>query len=243
MEPLVEVATEEETERSVDASLMTPGPPQCILDIVCRRAVRIGARFIGINNRNLHNFSVDMQTTVRLASRIPRDGSVVFAALSGIRYPALCRMGCALTLITLCLSFIAPLTSCYSTRSDVEPYEQCGASAVLVGETLMRAADPAAAIRSLVGVATTVRDPVAKPLVKVSDWNMELMHLSGLGRWSLLLCSSVCHRSAVFGTQPLPWSRLGQVPASSAWCLRLPRENARSAVVFRSPSASLRNSY
>ena len=110
-----------------------------------------------------------MQTTVRLASRIPRDGSVVFAALSGIRYPALCRMGCALTLITLRLSFVAPLTSRYSTRSDVEPYEQCGASAVLVGETLMRAADPAAAIRSLVGVATAVRDPVGKPLVKVSD--------------------------------------------------------------------------
>ncbi|CAG8605981.1 6217_t:CDS:1 [Ambispora leptoticha] len=60
MEPLVEVNNEEEM----------------------KRAVNLGAKVIGVNNRNLHSFDVDMQTTSRLAEMVPKD--VILAALSGI---------------------------------------------------------------------------------------------------------------------------------------------------------------
>ena len=62
MEPLVEAANEEEV----------------------KRALAVGAKFLGINNRNLHTFTVDLNTTTALASLIPSD--VVLVALSGIKY-------------------------------------------------------------------------------------------------------------------------------------------------------------
>ena len=64
MEPLVEINTLEE------------------MDI----ATKLGARVIGINNRNLTNFEVDLDTTSRLMSGISKD--VVVMALSGISGPA-----------------------------------------------------------------------------------------------------------------------------------------------------------
>ncbi len=63
MEPLVEVNTDDEM----------------------RVAVEIGARLIGINNRNLHTFTVDLNTTgdlLKTLQNIPQD--IIFAALSGI---------------------------------------------------------------------------------------------------------------------------------------------------------------
>lgn len=60
MEPLVEVNNDEEMSR----------------------ALAIGSKVIGVNNRNLHNFDVDMQTTSRLAEMVPE--GTVLAALSGI---------------------------------------------------------------------------------------------------------------------------------------------------------------
>ena len=39
---------------------------------------------IGVNNRNLHTFEVDMGTTERLARMIPLGADVLLAALSGI---------------------------------------------------------------------------------------------------------------------------------------------------------------
>ena len=60
MEPLVEVSNADEIDRAVAA----------------------GARVIGINNRDLRNFRVDLGTTDRLASRV--GGGVLLAALSGI---------------------------------------------------------------------------------------------------------------------------------------------------------------
>ena len=42
-----------------------------------------GAQIIGVNNRNLHTFEVDMSTTGRLRPLLPH--STIVAALSGIR--------------------------------------------------------------------------------------------------------------------------------------------------------------
>jgi len=63
MEPLVEVNTEEEM----------------------AIAIELGSKVIGVNNRNLTNFEVDLETTSRLMSTVPK-GTVV-CALSGISGP------------------------------------------------------------------------------------------------------------------------------------------------------------
>lgn len=63
MEPLVEVNTVEEM----------------------KIAVELGAKVIGVNNRNLTNFEVDLDTTSRLMSVVP-EGTIV-CALSGISGP------------------------------------------------------------------------------------------------------------------------------------------------------------
>ncbi len=47
------------------------------------RVLRMGARLIGINNRNLHTFQVDLEHTLRLRQQIPADRAVV--GESGIR--------------------------------------------------------------------------------------------------------------------------------------------------------------
>jgi len=60
MEPLVEVQTADE---------MT-------------KAVKLGAKVIGVNNRNLENFEVDLNTTSQLRSMVPKD--TILCALSGI---------------------------------------------------------------------------------------------------------------------------------------------------------------
>lgn len=47
------------------------------------RAVRAGARIIGVNNRNLKDFSVSLDTSCRLRSLVP--DSILFVAESGIQ--------------------------------------------------------------------------------------------------------------------------------------------------------------
>jgi anthranilate synthase/indole-3-glycerol phosphate synthase/phosphoribosylanthranilate isomerase len=63
MEPLVEVNNVEEMEI----------------------AVKLGSKVIGVNNRNLVNFEVDMDTTSRLMSMVTKD--IIVCALSGIAGP------------------------------------------------------------------------------------------------------------------------------------------------------------
>ncbi|KAI9313834.1 indole-3-glycerol phosphate synthase-domain-containing protein [Dichotomocladium elegans] len=46
------------------------------------RANALGAKIVGVNNRNLHSFDVDMETTTRLAKMVPSD--TILCALSGI---------------------------------------------------------------------------------------------------------------------------------------------------------------
>ena len=50
-----------------------------------RTAVRSGARIIGVNNRNLKDFSVDTQNSRRLREMIPQD--ILFVSESGIAGP------------------------------------------------------------------------------------------------------------------------------------------------------------
>ena len=83
-------------------------------------ALEIDSDVIGINNRNLEDFTVTLETTYDLLSDVPLGKTVV--SESGI-----------------------------STRPQIEELERVGVDAVLVGETVMRAPDPEAAVRELSG--------------------------------------------------------------------------------------------
>ncbi len=52
-------------------------------EVEVRSALRAGARMIGVNNRNLRDFTVDTDNSRRLRELIPRD--VLFVSESGIR--------------------------------------------------------------------------------------------------------------------------------------------------------------
>ena len=85
-------------------------------------ATALGPRLIGINNRNLQTFEVDMSTTARLRPLFPP--RTIVAGLSGVK-----------------------------TIDDARRLREAGADAVLVGEALVRAADPSVLLAALAGVA------------------------------------------------------------------------------------------
>ena len=47
------------------------------------KALRAGTRILGVNNRNLKDFTVDVENSLRLRQQVPED--VIFVAESGIR--------------------------------------------------------------------------------------------------------------------------------------------------------------
>ncbi|TFK44436.1 anthranilate synthase component II [Crucibulum laeve] len=104
-------------------------------------ALNLGAKVVGVNNRNLHDFNVDMGTTSRLTTMV-KGSDVILAALSGI-----------------------------ASRDDVQRYANEGVGAVLIGESLMRATDTAGFIRELLAVPEpSSSEPKWKqspPLVKI----------------------------------------------------------------------------
>jgi indole-3-glycerol phosphate synthase len=83
------------------------------------RALSLGARLVGVNQRDLNTFHVDTDRAVRMARTMPEH--VVRVAESGIQGAA-----------------------------DVGPLADAGFDAVLVGESLVVAADHEAAVRELV---------------------------------------------------------------------------------------------
>lgn len=84
-----------------------------------RRALAADVEILGVNNRDLKTFTVDVATTETLA---PLAKGRILVAESGL-----------------------------NTRADVERLERCGANAILVGESLMRAPDLEAKVRELLG--------------------------------------------------------------------------------------------
>ena len=106
-------------------------------------ALSIGSKVIGVNNRNLHSFDVDMGTTTRLVDMV-RERDVILCALSGITGP-----------------------------EDVRMYTAQGVRGVLVGEALMRAGNTPKFIRELLDIpeapsSTSVSTgDRSSPLVKV----------------------------------------------------------------------------
>jgi indole-3-glycerol phosphate synthase len=83
------------------------------------RALELDPEVIGINNRDLRDLRVDLETTGELITDVPAGKTVV--SESGL-----------------------------GTREQLEELERIGVDAVLIGESLMRAPDPAAAVRELV---------------------------------------------------------------------------------------------
>jgi indole-3-glycerol phosphate synthase len=90
------------------------------------RALKISPALIGVNNRNLKTFKVDLATTEQLAAKlfsspVTRHSSLLVAE-SGIH-----------------------------SRADVERLKKCGAGAILVGESLVKQGDIGAKVRELIG--------------------------------------------------------------------------------------------
>ena len=50
-----------------------------------KRCLEAGARILGVNNRNLKNFKVDINNSIRLRSLVPKD--IIFVSESGIEKP------------------------------------------------------------------------------------------------------------------------------------------------------------
>ncbi len=90
------------------------------------RALKISPALIGVNNRNLKTFKVDLATTEKLAAKLFSSSVTRYSSLlvaeSGIHH-----------------------------RTDVERLKKCGANAILVGESLMRGGDMQKKILELIG--------------------------------------------------------------------------------------------
>jgi indole-3-glycerol phosphate synthase len=84
------------------------------------RALTAGAQIIGLNNRDLRTFDVDLGTTERLAPLVP--GGCAIVSESGV-----------------------------FSRGDIRRLAACGVYAVLIGEALVTAPDPATKIGELFG--------------------------------------------------------------------------------------------
>ena len=86
------------------------------------RVLAAGADLVGVNNRDLHSFTTDIDRTLRLRDQVPPE--VLLVSESGIH-----------------------------NRAQVERLEAAGVSAILVGESLMRAPEIGPAVERLLGTS------------------------------------------------------------------------------------------
>lgn len=90
-------------------------------EIELARALRIDPQLVGVNNRDLKTFKVDLATTEKLAAKIDSEETLLVSE-SGIH-----------------------------SRADVERLKRCGAKAILVGESLMKGGDIPSKVSELIG--------------------------------------------------------------------------------------------
>jgi indole-3-glycerol phosphate synthase len=88
------------------------------------RALASGAEIVGVNNRDLRDFSVNLTTTEKLAAKMRRG---------------------------MCAKYTIVAESGIHVRADVERVARAGANAILVGESLMRSGDIGSKVRELMG--------------------------------------------------------------------------------------------
>ena len=94
-------------------------------ELELERALAADARLVGINNRDLRTFKVDLGTTERLAKKL-------WASASGSQTRLVAESG-------------------IQTRADVQKLQACGACAILVGESLIRGESLASKVKALLG--------------------------------------------------------------------------------------------
>jgi indole-3-glycerol phosphate synthase len=95
------------------------------------RAVRAGAKLIGVNNRDLHTFRTSLETSERLIAEAPRDRIMI--SESGLQ-----------------------------NRQSLRHLRALGFRGFLIGEALMRARDPEAALRDLIAAVEDRQAVVTK---------------------------------------------------------------------------------
>jgi indole-3-glycerol phosphate synthase len=103
------------------------------------RALKISPALIGVNNRNLKTFQVDLATTEGLAAKM-EDGRWKMA-----------KTAMPLSIRNSPSSPLLVAESGIHSRADVERLKKCGAGAILVGESLVKQGDIQAKIRELIG--------------------------------------------------------------------------------------------
>ncbi len=86
------------------------------------QALSAGARLLGVNNRDLGTFTVDVDTSKRLIEAVPDE--CIAVSESGLR-----------------------------SRAELKYLRDAGFDAFLIGEHLMRAAEPAVALKELLGAS------------------------------------------------------------------------------------------
>ena len=95
------------------------------------RALGCGARIIGVNNRDLRDFSVHLETSLELVKAIPDE--CIAVSESGLR-----------------------------THEDLTRLRDVGFDAFLVGEQLMKSAEPGVALKTLLGIVAPGTTQVQK---------------------------------------------------------------------------------